>query len=407
MEFIVGKLKGYLMVRARQTTSLHEQAAAVIEVLQRNASQTEDERRIPDENIKALTEAGLFRIAMPRRFGGYEADIQTVLQVSAELGRGCGSTSWVTALINSTIWMIGLFSDQAQQDVFRADPDARACSVISPASNSSQHTKNGWVITGKWPFASGSLHSQWAVLGMPIVNDDGHSIDHGLALVPMTDLRIEDTWYVAGMRGTGSNTIVADELFVPEHRILSVTKAIHGRLPAQHGDNTLYRSAFMPVLALVLAGPLLGLARGALEVVEASLAKGKPISQTFYDNAALAPSTQLQLAEAAQLIDTAELHMQRAASDIDRWAISGQYMPVLHRARVRMDTGYIARRCREAVDVLLNINGGNSFAEFNSLQRIWRDLATASRHAIVSRAVVGELYGRALLGIDDQITDLI
>jgi 3-hydroxy-9,10-secoandrosta-1,3,5(10)-triene-9,17-dione monooxygenase len=124
-------------------------------------------------------------------------------------------------------------------------------------------------------------------------------------------------------------------------------------------------------------------------------------------NAALAPSTQLQLAEAAQLIDTAELHMRRAASDIDRWAMSGQYTPVLNRARVRMDTGYIARRSREAVDILLNIYGGSSFAEFNSLQRIWRDLETASRHATVSHTIVGELYGRALLGIDDQITHLI
>jgi len=394
------------MLSTSQTTSPHEQAAAVVDMLRRNASQAEDERRIPDENIKALTEAGLFRMAMPRRFGGYGTDIQTVLQVNAELGRGCGSTAWVMTLINSTIWMIGLFSDQAQQDVFGADPDARACSVITPTSNS-KYAKNGRVITGKWPFASGSLHSQWAVLGMPIVNDGGHTTDQELALVPMADLHVEDTWYVAGMRGTGSNTIVADEVFVPEHRILSVTKAIHGHLPAQHGDDTLYRSAFMPVLALVLAGPLLGLARGALEVVEASLAKGKPISQTFYDNAALAPSIQLQFAEAAQLIDTAELHMQRAASDIDRWATSGQYMPVLNRARVRMDASYIARRSREAVDVLLNIHGGSSFTEFNSLQRIWRDLETASRHAILSHAIVGELYGRALLGIDDQITHLI
>ncbi len=379
---------------------------AVVEVLQRNASQAEDDRRIPDENIKTLTEAGLFRLAVPRRYGGYQADIQTVLAVSAELGRGCGSTAWVTTLINSTGWMIGLFSDRAQQDVFGADPDARACSVLMPSATS-KYAKGGRVITGRWGFASGSLHAQWAVLGVPIVDEGGHQTDQGLALVPMADLRVEDTWYVAGMRGTGSNTIVADEVFIPEHRILSVTKAIQGQLPAQQSDDTLYRSAFIPVLALVLAGPQLGLARGALEVVEASLAKGKPISQTFYDNAALAPSTQLQFAEAAQLIDTAQLHMQRAAADIDRWAMSGEYMPLLNRARVRMDTGYIARRSREAVDILLNIHGAGSFAEFNPLQRIWRDIETASRHAVVSPTVAGELYGRALLGVDEQITQLI
>jgi 3-hydroxy-9,10-secoandrosta-1,3,5(10)-triene-9,17-dione monooxygenase len=394
------------MTHNDKLAALREDAAALVEVLQRNASQAEEDRRIPDENIKMPTEAGLFRLTMPRRFGGHQASIETVLQVSAELGRGCGSTAWVTTLMNSTSWMIGLFADRAQQDMFGVDPDARACSVLMASSNS-KYAKGGQVVTGKWSFASGSLHAQWAVLGIPGVDKDGHTTDHALALVPMTDLRIEDTWYVAGMRGTGSNTIVAHDVFVPEHRILSVTKAIHGHLPAQHGNEALYRSAFVPVLALMLAGPQLGLARAALELVEASLAKGKAISQTFYDNAALAPSTQLQLAEAAQLIDTAELHMQRAAADIDRWAQSGQYMPTRNRARVRMDTGYIARRCREATNILLNIQGASSFSEHNPLQRIWRDLETASRHAVVNPTVAGELYGRALLGIDDQITQLI
>ena len=113
------------------------------------------------------------------------------------------------------------------------------------------------------------------------------------------------------------------------------------------------------------------------------------------------------MSQAAQLIDTAELHMMRAARDIDAAAASGDYLDFLTRARVRADVGTVAHRCREAVDLLLNVHGAGSFAEFNPLQRVWRDLETCSRHAVVNPEIGAELYGRALLGVEEQITALI
>ena len=239
------------------------------------------------------------------------------------------------------------------------------------------------------------------------MNESGDPIDQGLALIPIGDMSIEDTWYVAGMRGTGSNTLVADEVFVPDHRILSVTRALNGHYPTEHTGEALYRSALVPVLALVLVAPQVGLAQQALEIVQASLAKGRGISYTFYDKSSLAPTTQLQVAEAAQLIDTAELHMLRAAGDIDRAAAAGENLDFGTRARVRADVGTIARSCRKAVDLLLNVHGAGSFAEANPLQRVWRDLETGSRHAVVNPEIGLELYGRALLGVEEQITALI
>ncbi|MQA13106.1 MAG: oxidoreductase [Pseudonocardiaceae bacterium] len=381
-------------------------AADLVPLLRRNAARGEQDRKVPEESIQAIAEAGLFAVAVPRRFGGHEAPLRTFMDVSAELGRGDGSTAWVTALMNVCSWMIGLFPEQAQRDVWDADPDARACGVLDPSAES-RATSGGQVITGRWGFASGCLHSQWAVLGMPVTGTDGEQVDQGLALVPMSDLSIEDTWHVAGMRGTGSNTLVASEVFVPDHRILSVPSAIEGSYGTEHTGETLYRSALVPVLALILVGPQLGLAKGAFELVQESLAKGRPISYTFYEQSNAAPTTQLQMAEAAMLIDTAYLHAFRAADDIDGWAASGSYMDKLTRARVRMDTGYVARRCREAIDILLSVHGAGSFAEANALQRIWRDQEVGNRHAIVNPAINAEIYGRALLGIEEQVTPLV
>lgn len=385
---------------------LLERATALVETLRGNAARTESDRRVAEQNITALDEAGLFRLTVPRRFGGHQAPFRSFLEVGAELGRGCGSTSWTVTLINVCGWLTALYPERAQQEVWGADPRARVCGVVAPSATS-KAVAGGQVVTGRWGFASGCLHSQWALLGLPVVDDAGDQVDQGLALIPMEELTVEDTWHVAGMRGTGSNTLVAEEVFVPSHRILSVTRAIEGDYPTEHRDERLYRSAFVPVLALVLAGPQLGLARGALETVTASLAKGKGISYTFYERASESPSTQMQVAEAAQLIDTASLHLMRAADDIDDWAGRDAYMPVLNRARARMDTGYVARRCREAIDMLLSVQGAGSFAEVSPLQRIWRDQETGSRHAVINPAISTELYGRALLGIEDQVTPLI
>ncbi|MDQ1181820.1 acyl-CoA dehydrogenase family protein [Rhodococcus sp. SORGH_AS_0301] len=388
------------------SVELPRRAEELLDLLRSNASRTEADRRVAQENIDALAAAGLFKISVPKRLGGHEADFRTFLEVTSTLGRACGSTAWAATLMNVCGWLIGLYPDQAQRDVFDADPEARVCGVVAPNSTAVA-VDGGLRVTGKWGFASGSLHSQWAMLGVPVVDESGTQIDQGMALIPMSELTIEDTWYVAGMRGTGSNTIVAEDVFVPAHRILSVTAAIEGSYPTEHKEEALYRSAFVPVLALVLVGPQLGLAQGALEVVKGSLAKGRGISYTFYDKSIDSGSTQINMAHAASLVDTAMLHCFRAAEDIDAAARSTDYMAFDSRARVRMDVGVVATRAREAMDLLLTVQGAGSFAEVSPLQRMWRDLETGSRHAVVNPAIAAEAYGRAMLGVTEQVTPLI
>ncbi|MFC9556958.1 acyl-CoA dehydrogenase family protein [Rhodococcus sp. NPDC056960] len=388
------------------SVELPRRAAELTDLLRSNAFRADTERRVPEENIEALAAAGLFTLSVPRRFGGHQVDFTTFLKVTSTLGQACGSTAWAATLINVCGWLIGLYPDQAQRDVFDTDPEARICGVVAPNSTT-EAVDGGLVVTGKWGFASGCLHSQWAMLGVPVVDENGTQIDQGMALIPMSELTVEDTWYVAGMRGTGSNTLVADEVFVPTHRILSVTKAIEGVYPTEHKDEELYRAAFVPVLSLVLVGPQLGLAQGALELVKESLAKGRGISYTFYDKSTDSGSTQLNMAHAASLIDTAALHCFRAAADIDAATRTTDYLDFATRARARMDVGVVATRAREAMDLLLSVQGAGSFAEVSPLQLKWRDLETGSRHAVVNPAIAAEAYGRALIGVSEQITPLI
>jgi 3-hydroxy-9,10-secoandrosta-1,3,5(10)-triene-9,17-dione monooxygenase len=394
-------------VDAPSKQELVERAEALKPLLARNAAEAEETRRIPEENIAAVKEAGLFKIMTPRRFGGYEVPLDTKLAVSAKLAEACGSTAWVVTLTNVCGWMVGISCDRTQQDIWGANPDARVCGVLAPTSET-RREGNGLRVTGRWGYASGSLHADWAVLGVPVVNEAGEQVDQGLALIPMSDLTIEDTWFVAGMKGTGSNTLVAQDVFVPDHRIVSVPAAINNVYPTEHTGEVVYRSSFIPVLALVLAGPQVGMARAAVDLLIEKAPK-RQIAYTIFTRQVDSPAFQLQVSDAAMLADTALLHVERAARDIDETAARGEVMDYVTRARVRADTGWAIRRAREAIDTAISANGASSFADVSPLQRLWRDANTAGRHAVVLPSVNQEVYGKALLGIpyEDNITPLI
>ena len=186
-----------------------------------NAARTESDRRVVEDNITALRDADAFRIMVPKRFGGLETDIRTKLEVSREVAMGCGSTAWVTALMNVCAFFTSLGNEQLQLDVWGSDPDARISGVFNPTATT-KRVDGGYVVNGSWNWTSGCLHSDWAFLGVPLVDEAGEFVQPAMALMPYSELEIEDTWFTTGMRGTASNTVHARDVFVPDHRLMSV-----------------------------------------------------------------------------------------------------------------------------------------------------------------------------------------
>jgi 3-hydroxy-9,10-secoandrosta-1,3,5(10)-triene-9,17-dione monooxygenase len=386
-------------------SELVERAASIRSLLEGNADETDRLSRLPDAIVQSLKETGLCRLMVPKRFGGYETDIRTYIAVMAELGRGCGSTSWVASLINVCAWLAALFPERAQQDLWGGGTEAWASGSLAPHGEA-KAVEGGWRVNGKWPWASGCLHAQWAACGIHMKNDRGEMANLGLSLMPVGDLTIDDTWFMAGMKGTGSNTIIAKDVFVPEHRFLPYPPAFGGLYRTEHTDETVYRSAFVPVTVLILIGSQLGIARAALDLVTAK-ASTRGVTHTDYKKQTDSIGFQIQLAEAAMKIDTGWLHAFRAADDIDAAARGGTYPDITARARLRTDTAMTAKCCREAVDLLVSAHGTTSLADWNRMQRLWRDVHVASHHAITEWQVNLEIYGKALLGIEPNITPLI
>ncbi len=390
-----------------QRDELLATAASFKDLLRESAKETDDTRRVPDRVIDALAEAGLFRLGTPKRYGGQEVDVRTIIDVAATLAESCGSTAWVVTLINTVAIGVGMLSEQTQDEVFGADPNARVAGVFSPRGDS-RRVDGGYQVSGKWYYGSGSLHSDWVMVGFPLVNEAGETIDFGLGLIPRPDYEIEDTWFVVGMRGSGSNAIAVEDAFVPDHRILSVASALSGDFPTEFVDESLYHSAFQAAFTLVLTGVQLGLGRAALRIA-IDQANRRTIPNTIYTQQRESVGFQLQIADAAMLIDSAHLHVYRAAADIDEAAKMGEYPSYENRARIRADAAFAATCVKDAIDILLSAHGAGSFAENSSMQRIWRDSNIAVRHGTLVPPATREIYGKALLGfsLEENITRLL
>jgi alkylation response protein AidB-like acyl-CoA dehydrogenase len=380
---------------------LVSRAEALRPLLSGNAAQGAADRRITEVGITALAEAGLFKVTLPKRYGGHEAGIRTLLEVAAAVAHGDGAAGWVVSLSNVCTWMVALCPGRTQDDVFGADPETRLCGSISPAGTGVA-AEGGVRLSGRWSYVSGSLHAQWALLGFNLVDESGEIVEGRIAVVPAKDYAVSDTWFMAGMRATGSNTVTAEDVFVPAHRVLSRASMAAGDYPTEYKDEVPYRSGWSPMLTMALISPVLGMGRAALDHVR-DAAGTKGIVGTVFTRQADSEGFQMQFADAALRIDTAHLHARRAADDIEDHAARGEPPGFPARARVRADASRAAGQVVEAINILLNVHGSAGLADGSALQRIWQDVNVAARHASLLPGISYEVYGKALLGIANDV----
>lgn len=359
-------------------------------ILIAEAPENEQNRRVSDRSIQALQDAGAFKVSVPIRYGGYGMGHRAAMEVGREVAIADGGTSWVVSLVNSGAWYTRVFPEQAQDDVFRNDPDARVSVVIAP-SGTARKVEGGYLLSGRWFYNSGAWHATWAIAGAKLEDENGNSLGEGQLLVPAADYRIEDVWHVSGMRSSGSNCLIIEDVFVPDHRVRVVPQL-------DANSEQPYRAVSVP---LALLGPQLGLGRAVFDLVMES-SPDKPIAYTSITRRSDSIAFRLDIARAALLLDTAELFSRRAADDMDSIERLGQPLDVLIRSRVRADLGWAVDHVTEAIHLLLTAAGSGVFAESNPVQRFWRDQAMVARHGYVLPPLAYEIYGTALLGLQQE-----
>jgi len=380
-------------------------AKRVAIALKENAAEADDLRRVPDDSVRLMKEQGLLRIIQPRRAGGWEMSLRAHLDVIGALAEGCGSAAWVAGVAHAHSWMLGHFPERALQDVYGADPTTLVAAVIGPRGRAVRHSDCSHTLEGFWPFGSGCHHADWLILGAEVFDEAGELIEPGDFVVPPGEVEIRDDWYVAGLQGTGSNSLTCKGLKIPAHRFLSMPKLFDLDTPGLEGyDGWLYRAEAVPVLALCITGSSLGIARAALPEY-LRIVPGKALAYTHY-TAEEFVGTQVNVASAATLIDCAHFLLYRIADDIDRYAKAGERMPMEMRGRIRMDCAQGVRFCMEAVDKLFHTAGASGLSLKGSMQRAWRNLHAINMHGLLAYDTSAELYGRVMLGLEPN-TEII
>jgi 3-hydroxy-9,10-secoandrosta-1,3,5(10)-triene-9,17-dione monooxygenase len=394
-----------------RAVELVARAEALVPRLRGRAAETEALRRIPDATLADLHAAGLFRMLQPARVGGAELPWHTLVAVSAMIARGCGSTGWVLSNLASHHWMLAMWPGAAQDEVWGADPDQLIGSALVFPCGRARAVAGGYRLSGRWPFASGIDACAWNMVG-GIVRDDaaaapgsasGAAHEHRLFLVPRSDYTIIDTWFVAGLKGTGSKDVEIDDVFVPAHRTVALDATRGGPTPgAARNPAPLYRLPLLALFPYVLGAVALGIAEDALaQYVEATRSR-----VSSYTGRSLADFTTLQarIAEASASVDTASWLMARNCEAAMAIAEAGGVPSLADKARFRRDGAFAAGLCTKAVDLIFTASGGGGLYDSNPIQRAFRDVHAANAHYALSWDVNGALYGRVALGLPPDTT---
>ena len=375
---------------------LIERAAALIPTLREGAAATEKRRQPLAENIEALKSAGLICAAQPERYGGLGLDFDVVFDLAAELGRGCGSTGWCYGIWASHNWLMSLFPERAQDEYWADGPNTLSSTSFNPARGRVGAAPGGYRISGQWDFSSGCDAATWVLL---IANGPEGAL---MLLLPRQDYVIEDTWFVSGLRGTGSKDILVDDAFVPEHRAVPMTQLREGKAPGRQVHDT--PNQHIPqqcILPFTLASPIIGMAQGAIDAFEermrhgTSAREGSPLAQVV--------SYQLRLAESSAELWAARSIMRRDCDEIMARARRSELPSLDDRARYRRDQAYVARLCVRAIDRLFEASGGHGLFDSSAIQRFHRDAHAASHHVGLSWDLLAEQYGRVRAGLEPDL----
>jgi 3-hydroxy-9,10-secoandrosta-1,3,5(10)-triene-9,17-dione monooxygenase len=370
-------------------------ARALAPKLRERAVKAERDRNIPKQSVEEYIGAGLIHTLQPKRWGGYEHDHEVAFDIAIELGKStCGSSAWCLNYFGDHACILAHFPEEAQHDVWSRDKAACIATSAAPTGKVAV-APGGYRLNGRWSWCSGLSHSQWIMIGGLVFREGEDHPDMRLHLVPVSQVKQEDTWFCAGLSATGSSTSVLDDVFVPAHRSVSFATLRDACSPgAKVNTNPIYRGPFLAVHTYALLGPALGAARGGYADFT-QWTRQRHLTYTQLGIAQHVP-VQIKVAEIAAQIDAAELLARRCLATA-RKDYAG--MSIETRTLLRRDYVYAMRMLRDAMDSLIRISGSSGLMEGNSVQRCWRDVHAISSHVVMNWDVPAENFGRMEFGL--------
>jgi 3-hydroxy-9,10-secoandrosta-1,3,5(10)-triene-9,17-dione monooxygenase len=375
-----------------------ERALTVVPFAKQNALLSEELRRMPEENIRAILDCGLMPLMRPKRFGGYEGDWMTQIDCVSEVARFCGSTGWCMTFFIQHQYFLSLFGEEAQRYVYERQPDPTILTSFHPTGTAKEVT-GGLEVEGRWKFASVGDYCQWAILGAWPQSADGKVTRYNVLLRP-DQFRIDPVWNGMGLKGSGSQDVVVERTFVPYSFTYDHDLALIGKAPGHFvNDGVLYRSPLVLNSGFAVMTPLHGIARGALEsFVELTANRG---ARPLATRASEQPHVHTAIGESRAEIDLAYLLTEKMSAT----TFCGKPITRADAVRQRRDMAMVLKLLQRAVDRLFDLSGAHGLDGTSAIQRHWRDLHAIRHHAQWSAPAL-LIAGRDALGLPPLPGDL-
>jgi 3-hydroxy-9,10-secoandrosta-1,3,5(10)-triene-9,17-dione monooxygenase len=371
-----------------------ERVRKLVPGIRERAAECESLRRLPDETCRQYQESDLLRCVQPSRWGGAELTPLDFYEGVMEVGAACPSSAWFLGVIGIHNWQLGLFPNQAQEDVWGEDTSVLISSSYAPTGKV-ERVDGGFQLSGRWFFSSGCDQCQWVFLG-GIAPGEGPVPDMRTYLVPRSDYEIVDNWHVAGLAGTGSKIIAVENAFVPEHRTHRMQDAYNLDNPGQSvNTGPLFRLPWACVFNFALVAPAIGAAQGALDSYRGYMQN--KIGALDGAKVADSPFAQRRLSEAAVEIDAAKAEVRSTWEAMWAFAEAGEGIPLDLRVRARWNAANAVMRSVRAVDLLFEASGGNAIFLDNPIQRFFRDVHAMRAHAFNNPDKAAQNFGFAEL----------
>ena len=385
--------------------SLKDRVAPLLSRFKENALSTECARMVPADHIADLRKLGYFDAVKPAEYGGAPQPFVELVDATIELSAACAATGWVAGLLSAHQWLLAMFPKQAQDDVWKDDPEALLCGSYAPTTMA-QAVQGGYRLNGRWAFASGCDNAQWALCAAVLPASDGRAPVPAFLLAPASHYAIHDNWQVAGLGGTGSKTLLLNDVVVPQHRVLTFPDALSGRTPGARAypAQSLFNMPLLTGIASCLAGTAVGAAKGALESyldsVGSRVTRGAVAGA--HNRMAEFPTIQLRVAEAASSVDAAREILLRDVLRAQTLAACPEEFSVDDRMLSRRGQAFAVSLAMRAVEALNASTGGLGLQLDNPVQRAWRDANAVGRHISMNWDAVGTMVGQHMFGLEPK-----
>ncbi|OEC42930.1 acyl-CoA dehydrogenase [Pseudomonas sp. 1D4] len=382
----------------KKTNPLLDALREILPAIAANAAQAERDRMVPAENIAMLKGIGMHRAFQPRAYGGLEISLPEFTECVIALAGACASTAWAFSLLCTHSHQLAMFPKQLQDEIWGKDPDATASSSIAPFGRI-EEVDGGVHFNGEMGWSSGCDHAEWAIVGCRRQNAEGELV-YCFAVLPRSDYEIRDDWFAAGMRGSGTKTLVIKDAFVPNHRIQAAKDMMEGRSAGfgLYPDSKIFYTPYRPYFASGFASISLGIAERMLEAF-----KEKTRNRVrAYTGASVGTATPalMRLAESTHQVAAARAFLEKTWQDHAAHGERHEYPSRETLAYWRTNQAYAVKMCIQAVDRLFEAAGGTAWFEGNEMQRLFRDSHMTGAHAYTDYDVCAQILGRELMGLE-------